>query len=380
VVKANAYGHGAIVCARALSREADGYAVAFLDEALALREAGIDAPILLLEGVFDAAELIEAARHKLWPAVHHAAQIEMIEKTALPAPLRVWLKLNSGMNRAGFLPGEARPAWARLTASGKVKDCGFMTHFARADEPGIPATAGQIHIFDDTLRGLPGERSLANSAAILGWPNAHRDWARPGIMLYGADPMPDESYESYGLPPGRPKGDRAPSGGSEHSERGGCSSPPGRPKGDNTPSGDSEHSERGGCTPPLRPVMTLESRIIAVRELTTGEPLGYGARFVVPRPTRVGLVAMGYADGYPRSAPDGTPVAVDGRLTSLIGRVSMDMLTIDLTALPDAGIGSAVELWGKQVSINRVAQAAGTISYELLCNVKRVTFIWNGSD
>ena len=325
VVKANAYGHGAILCARALSREADGYAVAFLGEALALREAGIDAPILLLEGVFDAAELIEAARHKLWPAVHHAAQIEMIEKTALPAPLRVWLKLNSGMNRAGFLPGEVRPAWARLTASGKVKDCGFMTHFARADEPGVPATAEQIRIFDDALRDLPGERSLANSAAILDWPDARRDWARPGIMLYGADPMPDEGHD-------------------------------------------------------LHPVMTLESRIIAVRELAAGEPLGYGARFVAPCPTRVGLVAMGYADGYPRAAPDGVPVAVDGRLTSLIGRVSMDMLTIDLTALPDAGIGSAVELWGKQVSINRVAQAAGTISYELLCNVKRVAFIWNGGD
>ncbi|MDR2261414.1 MAG: alanine racemase [Azoarcus sp.] len=323
VVKANAYGHGAIACARALAGEADGYAVAFVDEALALRAAGIDAPILLLEGVFDAAELIEAARHGLWPVVHHAAQIEMIEKTTLPAPLRIWLKVNSGMNRAGFPPGEARQAWERLAGSGKVRDCGFMTHFARADEPESTATAGQIRCFDAATHGLPGERSLANSAAILAWPEAHRDWARPGIMLYGADPMPNET---------------------------------------------------GG----LRPVMTLESRIVAVRELAAGEALGYGARFVAPRPVRVGLVAMGYADGYPRNAPDGAPVAVDGRITALAGRVSMDMLTVDLTALPDTGIGSAVELWGGQIPVNRIAQDAGAIAYELLCNVKRVAFAWSG--
>ncbi|MDR2031181.1 MAG: alanine racemase [Azoarcus sp.] len=323
VVKANAYGHGAIACARALADEADGYAVAVIDEALALRAAGIRAPILLLEGVFDAAELIEAARHDLWPAVHHTAQIEMIEKTMLPAPLRVWLKVNSGMNRAGFLPGAVRPARERLNASGKVRACAFMTHFARADEPGSPATAAQIRRFDDATHGLPGERSLANSAAILAWPEAHRDWARPGIMLYGVDPVAEG---------------------------------------------------HGG----LRPVMTLESRIVAVRELAAGEALGYGARFVAPRPIRVGLVAVGYADGYPRGAPDGAPVAVDGRIAALAGRVSMDMLTVDLTAVPEAGIGSAVELWGGRIPIERIARDAGTIAYELLCNVKRVAFVWRG--
>ena len=321
VVKANAYGHGAIACAQALSQDTDGYAVAFLEEALALRNSGIKKPILLLEGVFDPAELSEVARHGLWPVVHHPAQAEIIVKSALPAPLRVWVKVNSGMNRAGFPPGDVRRVWRQLMASCKVEECGFMSHFARADEPDCDATTRQIHAFDEATRGLPGARSLANSAAILAWPGAHRDWARPGIMLYGADPMPGEGNN-------------------------------------------------------LLPVMTLESRVIAVREIAVGEPLGYGARFVASRPTRVGLVAMGYADGYPRSAPDGVPVAVGSKLTALIGRVSMDMLTVDLTDLPEAGIGSTVELWGKQVSVNQVAQAAGTIAYELLCNVKRVSFAW----
>ena len=324
VVKANAYGHGAIACARALSGEVDGYAVAFLEEALALRESGIEAPILLLEGVFDAAELIEAARHGFWLVAHHSGQIEMIMKTGLSAPLQVWLKINSGMNRAGFPPKDARRVWRQLMASGKVEECSFMSHFARADEPDCEATARQMRVFDEATRGLPGARSLANSAAILAWPDAHRDWARPGIMLYGADPMPAANND-------------------------------------------------------LHPVMTLESRVIAVRNLGTGEPLGYGARFIASRPTRVGLVAMGYADGYPRSAPDGAPVAVDGKPAALIGRVSMDMLTVDLTHLPTANIGSVVELWGKQVSVNQIAQAAGTIAYELLCNVKRVSFVWNDS-
>jgi alanine racemase len=325
VVKANAYGHGALACARALAGEADGYAVAFLEEALALRASGIEAPILLLEGVFDAAELLEAVKYKLWLAVHHPAQVEMIEKTPLSAPLRVWIKVNSGMNRAGFLPAAVRVVWKRLIVGGKVKDCGFMTHFARADEPDAEATAEQIRAFDAATRSLPGERSLANSGAILAWPDSHRDWARPGIMLYGADPLPGEGHG-------------------------------------------------------LLPVMTLTSQVVAVRELSISDPLGYGARFIAPRRTRVGLVAIGYADGYPRTAPEQLPVAVDGQLASLIGRVSMDMLTVDLTDVPEAGIGSTVELWGKQISVNSVAQSVGTISYELLCNVKRVGFTWEGGE
>ncbi|MCL2875902.1 MAG: alanine racemase [Betaproteobacteria bacterium] len=325
VVKANAYGHGAVACAQALSPDADGYAVAFLEEAIALRNSGIRRPILLLEGVFSPDELLEAIHHGFWPAVHHPDQIKMIERTDLPAPIHIWLKINSGMNRAGFPPADVQRVWRQLMTCGKVEECGFMSHFARADEPGCDATAQQIRIFDEATKGLSGARSLANSAAILGWPDAHRNWARAGIMLYGADPMPGE---------------------------------------DNS----------------LLPVMTLESRVIAVRNIAAGEPVGYGARFVAARPTRVGLVAMGYADGYPRSAPDGTPVAVDNKPTALIGRVSMDMLTIDLTDIPEAGIDSVVELWGRQVSVNKVAQAAGTIAYELLCNVKRVSFVWSKSN
>ncbi len=322
VVKANAYGHGAVRCAQALSADADGFAVAFVDEALELRAAGIEAPILILEGVFDAAELVEVERHALWPVVHHDAQLRMIETAAPPArPFQVWLKVNSGMNRAGFLPAAVHAAWQRLRASGRVGEIGFISHFARADEPHVITTREQAEAFDAATRDLPGPRSLANSGAILGWPATHRDWGRPGILLYGADPMPGEGNG-------------------------------------------------------LQPVMSLQSAVMAVRELAPGAPLGYGARFVAERPTRVGLVAMGYADGYPRTVPDGTPVAVDGRLTRLIGRVSMDMLTVDLTDLPDAGIGSAVELWGRQVAVNRIAAAAGTIAYELLCNVKRVRFAY----
>ncbi|ATE61773.1 alanine racemase [Thauera sinica] len=319
VVKANAYGHGAARCAHALAGLADGFAVAFLEEALELRAAGIRQPILLLEGPFAPGELAEVHGHGLWIVVHHDEQIRMIETATLAGPLTVWLKINSGMNRAGFVPEAVEGAWRRLNDSGKVAGITLMTHFARADEPHVIATAEQIDRFDTATRHLPGARSLANSGGVLGWPAAHRDWARPGILLYGADPMPGE--------------------------------------------------DNG-----LQPVMSLESAVIGVREIETGEPLGYGARFIADRPTRVGLVAMGYADGYPRVVPDGTPVAVDGLRTRLIGRVSMDMLTVDLTDLPAAGSGSRVELWGRNIPVNRIAEAAGTIAYELLCNVKRVPF------
>lgn len=323
VIKANAYGHGAVACARALAPEADGFAVAFLDEAQALREAGITQPILLLEGVFDGRELAEVVRLGLWTVVHHAAQIDMIEALPPGPALNVWLKVNSGMNRAGFALADVDAAWGRLRASGKVADITLMTHFARADEPQVLTTLEQATRFDAATAHLPGARSLANSAAILGWPQARRDWARPGILLYGADPTP-------------------------------------------------------GANNGLQPVMTLESAVMAVREIAPGDALGYGGRFVAERATRVGLVAMGYADGYPRTVPDGTPVSVDGRPARLIGRVSMDMLTIDLTDLPGTGIGSRVELWGREIAVNRVAEAAGTIAYELLCNVKRVRLSYTG--
>jgi len=324
VVKANAYGHGAVRCAMALADIADGYAVAFAQEANELREGRVKGPILLLEGCFDDDELFQAQQLGLWVVVHQVEQIAMLERTALaPRSLRIWLKINTGMHRAGFDAHEVRAAHARLTACAAVESITLMTHFSRADEPVHDATQIQLRAFDLATAGLPGDRSVANSGGVLGWPDARRDWARPGILLYGADPMPD--------------------------------------------------ADNG-----LVPVMSLESRVIHVRTLQAGDALGYGATFVATRPTRVGLVAIGYADGYPRTAPTGTPVRVDGLPAQTLGRVSMDMMTVDLTDLPQAGVGSVVELWGRNISVNRVAEAAGTISYELLCNVKRVPRVYTG--
>ncbi|KZE25367.1 alanine racemase [Crenobacter luteus] len=320
VVKANAYGHGAVQCAKALP-DADGFAVACIEEALQLREAGIAQPILLLEGVFEASELELVERHGLWLVVHHEGQLAMIEAAKPQTPYTVWLKMDSGMHRVGFAPADYAAAHARLCASGKVASITMMTHFARADEPGAQATADQIATFQAATEGLAGDISLANSAGLIGWPAARVGWGRPGILLYGASPMPVD-----------------------------------------------------GPAVELKPVMQLKSKVFAVRELATGEPIGYGASFHTSRATRVGVVACGYADGYPRLASTGSPVAIDGVRTRIIGRVSMDMLTIDLTDLPDAGVGSEVELWGDTVSVNEVAAHAGTIAYELLCNVKRAAF------
>ncbi|MDM0044744.1 alanine racemase [Variovorax dokdonensis] len=317
-LKANAYGHGSVACAKALEPMADGLAVAFLEEALALRRADVSSPILILEGCFSAAELKEAHAQGCWVVVHHEAQLRALEEAAQPVrDMNVWLKLDSGMGRAGFPVEHAQAAYARLHACPQVGAVTLMSHLASADEPDKDQTARQLAAFDAATAGLPGPQSLANSAGLLAWPAARRDWARPGILLFGADPMP----------------------GGQHG---------------------------------LKPVMTLQSEVFAVRELRAGQSLGYGGRFVADAPCRVGLVAVGYADGYPRSVADGTPVAIDGLRSRIIGRVSMDMLTVDLTALPHAGIGSVVELWGASVSVHEVAMAAGTIAYELLCHVQRV--------
>lgn len=327
VVKADAYGHGAVRCAQALEDQADGFAVACIEEALALREAGIRAPILLLEGFFEADELALIDQHDLWCVVHSQWQIEAVEQAQLSKPLTVWLKLDSGMHRVGLHPSDYQQAYRRLLASGKVSKIVLMSHFARADELECERTAEQLAIFQQAGAGLSAEVSLRNSPALLGWPQVPSDWVRPGIMLYGATPF-EQAQELAAR---------------------------------------------------LRPVMTLESKVISVRELPAGEPVGYGARFVADRPTRVGVVAMGYADGYPRHAPTGTPVMVDGQPTRLIGRVSMDMLTVDLTDLPQARLGSRVELWGKQVLASDVAMAAGSIPYQIFCNLRRVPLVYLGS-
>lgn len=326
VVKADAYGHGAVRCALALEADADGFAVACIEEALELRAAGIKAPILLLEGFFEASELPLIAEHGLWCVVHATWQVEALERTRLQTPLNVWLKLDTGMHRVGLHPKDYLAAYERLLASGQVARIVLMSHFARADEPGVSTTGEQLAVFDQARQGLQAETSLSNSPALIGWPSVRSDWARPGIMLYGATPFEAEQSQV----------------------------------------------ER------LQPVMTLQSRVISVRELPAGEPVGYGARFICARPTRVGVVAMGYADGYPRHAPTGTPVQVAGQPSRLIGRVSMDMLCIDLTDVPQADVGSPVELWGKQVLASTVAAHAETIPYQLFCNLKRVPREYHG--
>lgn len=332
VIKADAYGHGAVQCARALQGSADGFAVACIEEALELRYATVRKPILLLEGFFEADELKLIDQHDLWCVVHSAWQIEAIEKTRVNRPLTVWLKLDTGMHRVGLHPAAYRDAYRRLMDSGKVARIVLMSHFSSADEPDSPRNDVQLATFAEASAGLDAPISLCNSPGLLRWPQmALRqrpdDYVRAGLMIYGATPF--EFHQ--------------------------------------------EQADR------LQPVMTLESKIIAVRELQPGEPVGYGARFVTERPTRVGVVAMGYADGYPRHAPSGTPVSVGGRRSRLIGRVSMDMLTVDLTDLPEAGLGTRVELWGREVPASEVAHHAGSIPYQLFCNLKRVPVIHTGA-
>lgn len=318
VIKANAYGHGAVPLARALDGEADAFGVACTEEAMELRESGIDRPIVLLEGAFEPGELGTAALHGFMVAVHSREQLEWLLAARLAHPLTAWLKVDTGMHRLGFAPQEMAAAHARLAASPNVDGIVVMSHFARADEPDQPVTAAQTALFRRLADGLDAPLSLANSAAVMAWPDTHVDWIRPGLMLYGASPLDDPATAA-----------------------------------------------------PLLPVMRLESRLIAIHDLAAGESIGYGGRYTCSRPTRVGVAAIGYADGYPRHAPDGTPVAVNGQVTSLIGRVSMDMLTVDLTAQPNAQVGDRVQLWGDQVSANEVARHCGTIAYELFTRVTR---------
>ncbi|MCM8594927.1 alanine racemase [Accumulibacter sp.] len=323
VVKANAYGHGLLRAARALGDVADGFALLDLDEAVALRQAGVRQPILLLEGFFEPSDIAVCAGHRLSVVIHCLEQLRMLRAVLPETPLPLFIKLNTGMNRLG-LTAEQLPAVRReLAAMGGTAVLGtptLITHFADADADGGEACiAWQLERFERMRTAWPEAAgfpvSLANSAAILRYPQTAHDWVRPGIMLYGGSPFASQSAESLGL----------------------------------------------------RPVMTLDSRILAVQEIDAGERVGYGGTFVARRPTRVGIVACGYADGYPRHAPSGTPIVVDGRRTATLGRVSMDMLACDLTELPGSGPGSRVTLWGEGLAADEVAAASGTISYQLFC-------------
>jgi alanine racemase len=321
VVKANAYGHGLPRVMPGLAR-ADGLALIELDAAVQLRDRGEARKILLLEGFFAHDELDTMAAHRLATMVHAAEQVQAIERAALLRPLDVYLKVNTGMNRLGVAPSSVRELADRLSRSANVRTLRLAMHFACADErDGLHDALAR---FTAACAGLPFERCLANSAGVVRFGEVGGDVVRPGIMLYGATPFADRSAQALGL----------------------------------------------------APVMTLRSQLIGVQALSPGESVGYGATFTASRPMRIGVVACGYADGYPRHAPNGTPVLVDGRRVPLAGRVSMDMLTVDLTDVPGADVGSDVVLWGDGLPVDDVAKAAGTVGYELLCAVTpRVPFV-----
>lgn len=312
VAKANAYGHGLMHVLPALGA-CDGIGLLEIDAACQLRAAGYTKPIVLLEGFFDEDDLTTMAQHGLSPVVHSARQLDTLMRVTLSAPLCVWLKMNTGMNRLGFAPTEFHRALAALAASANVSRTVLMTHFASSDD-GM-GVADQIALFDRTCRGGAHARSLANSAALIAHAASRADWVRPGIMLYGASPFADREASALGL----------------------------------------------------RPAMHLTSRLIAVQQVKAGDTVGYGMAFRAVNEMRIGIVACGYADGYPRHAPTGTPIAVEGIRTRTVGRVSMDMIYVDLTPVPQANVGSAVELWGNTVSVDDVATASGTVGYELLC-------------
>jgi len=320
VVKANAYGHGIARVFDAL-RGADGFALLDLAEAATLRELGWRGPILLLEGVFEPRDLELCSRLNLWHVVHAEEQIDWLAAHKTHEPHRVFLKMNSGMNRLGFTPTAYRSAWTRLNALPQVDEISLMTHFSDADGPrGI---AHQLQAFEAATQDLPGERSVSNSAGILRHRALRNDWVRAGIMTYGSAP--------------------------------------------DFPEHDIRHWQ-------LQPTLTLRSRLIAVQQLQPGDTVGYGSSYRCREPQRIGIVACGYADGYPRHAGTDTPVLVDGVRTGTVGRVSMDMLAVDLTPVAQAHVGSEVTLWGhgpggSLLSIDDVARAAGTIGYELMCAV-----------
>jgi alanine racemase len=321
VVKADAYGHGIERVFEAL-RSTEGFALLDLAEAERVRALGWRGPILLLEGCFEARDLELCSRLDLWHVVHCTEQIEMLAAHKSARQQRVFLKLNSGMNRLGFAPERYRAAWVRLQALPQVDDICHSTHFSDADGP--PGIAAQMAVFDRLTADLPGERCLSNSAAALRHVQAlqgRSDWVRPGVALYGGAP-------------------------------------------------DHLASDAGAWD--LRPAMSLHSRLVATQELRAGDTVGYGSTFAAEQPLRIGVVACGYADGYPRHAHTGTPVLVEGQRCRLLGRVSMDLITVDLSAAPQAGIGSEVTLWGQAAAgpclpIDEVAAAAGTIGYELMC-------------
>lgn len=318
VVKSDGYGHGLVETARSL-RAADAFAVESVEEAVRLRETGFGEPVMLLSGFHDAADLDVIAYRRLWPVLHHPWQVEVLANARLPYVVGVWVKIDSGMHRLGFAPAELPGV---LDALGPLRDVrveGLMSHLANADELSDPATSAQCRVFAGAVSERGHALSLANSAGVLGWPETHLDWVRPGMMLYGCSPVIGHAEQEYDL----------------------------------------------------RPAMSLEARIVAIKQIPAGGAIGYGGTWVSDADTRVGVLTCGYGDGYPRHAPSGTPVWTNGQASRILGRVSMDLMTIDLSACRDVGVGDWVELWGRNVPASRVAAHAGTIPYELVTRVTR---------
>ncbi len=320
VIKANAYGHGLVAVARALDG-ADAFAVARVEEGMLLRAAGVSKPIVLLEGVFDREQLAAAAAAEFDLVVHLPQQIELLRALQVQDPLVVWLKLDTGMNRLGLKGQQFARAWTELqTLSAVRQPVRLITHLAAADEPLRAVTGEQLQRFESATAGLAGARSIVNSAGLLNFPGAQADWVRPGLLLYGVSPMAASNGAEYGL----------------------------------------------------RPVMTLHSRVIAVKDVAVGEQVGYGGAWTAARPTRLAVAAVGYGDGYPRSLGSGAPVLVNGERAPLAGRISMDMIGIDVTDLKrPAALGDPVVLWGPQLPVEEIARLAGTIPYELLCGISQ---------
>lgn len=343
VVKANAYGHGAIQIAHALSGDgdegnsaADAFGVASLEEAIELRAAGIRHPIVLLSGVFATAEMQEVASYGFAMVIHCAEQLAIFLEAKLSRPIDIWLKCDSGMHRLGFDGAGFQRAAELLRESEQADGLVFMSHLACADEPSVALNNQQLVRFSQQIAAVgprPHEGlSLANSAALMTRADMHFDWVRPGVMLYGINPF-------------------------------------------NLADMDSKSAEKVASM--LRPVMTLRSRIIAIREVPLGDSVGYGEAWRAEQRSRIAIVAAGYGDGYPRHAKNGTPVLINGQLAALAGRVSMDLLSIDITHLPGVKVGDPVTLWGESLAIETIAQWSGTIAYELLTGVnQRVKFTY----
>ena len=317
MVKSNAYGHGLERIALALS-DVDALGVACIEEGMILRRAGITRPIVLMEGLFNASELPKAAEENFTLVIHHESQVAMLEKNKNSSPLSIWLKVDTGMHRLGFEPSKIQKIYQRLeNCSAVKKPIGLMTHFAEADCLDSPTTLKQIELFELATKGLAGPRSLANSAGIIAWPLTHREWIRPGIMLYGASPFRGHDGSDYNL----------------------------------------------------QPVMSLSSELIAIHQVEQGACIGYGGTWTCPEAMRLGIVGIGYGDGYPWHAQNGTPMLVNGKRCPLVGRVAMDMIAVDLRTEPNAKIGDPVLLWGKGLPVEVVAEYSNTIPYELLTRI-----------